>query len=124
MGSPSAPFRTSPTSRASPPEAQINLKIAAEIAGISSEELYELNPAFHRWATDPTGPHYLLLPVDVADVFAENITQLTPDQRLGVAHYSVVRGDSVASVAHAVQYHRQRDPRAERPAEPRAHGRR
>jgi membrane-bound lytic murein transglycosylase D len=79
---------------------QINLKLAAEIAGIKPEELYELNPAFHRWATDPTGPHYLLLPVDAADVFSENIGQLTADQRLGVAHYTVSHGDSIASVAH------------------------
>jgi membrane-bound lytic murein transglycosylase D len=79
---------------------QINLKLAAEIAGISPEEVYELNPAFHRWATDPQGPHVLLLPMDVADVFSENITQLSADQRLGVTHYTAVRGDSVASVAH------------------------
>jgi membrane-bound lytic murein transglycosylase D len=78
---------------------QVNLKVAAEVAGISPEELYELNPAFHRWATDPGGPHYLLLPVDAADVFAENIPQLSPDQRLAVSRYSVRRGDSVASVA-------------------------
>ena len=78
---------------------QVNLKIAAEIAGVSPEELYELNPAFHRWATDPAGPHYLLLPVDAADVFSENLEQLSPDQRLGVNHYSVRRGDSIASVA-------------------------
>src|SRR5882762_10238893 len=78
---------------------QLNLKLAAEIAGISPEELYELNPAFHRWATDPAGPNYLLLPVDAADVFAENLEQLSADQRLGVAHYGVRRGDSVASVA-------------------------
>jgi membrane-bound lytic murein transglycosylase D len=78
---------------------QINLKIAAEIAGVSPEELYELNPAFHRWATDPAGPHYLLMPVDAADVFTENVDQLSADQRLGVTHYSVRRGDSVASVA-------------------------
>ena len=78
---------------------QVNLKLAAEIAGVSPEELYELNPAFHRWATDPAGPHYLLLPLDAADVFSENLEQLSPDQRLGVAHYSVRRGDSVASVA-------------------------
>jgi membrane-bound lytic murein transglycosylase D len=45
---------------------QINLKIAGQIANVSPEELYELNPAFHRWATDPSGPHYLLLPVDSA----------------------------------------------------------
>ncbi|MBV8910012.1 MAG: LysM peptidoglycan-binding domain-containing protein [Gammaproteobacteria bacterium] len=80
-------------------EGQVNLRLAAEIAGISPEELYELNPAFHRWATDPAGPHYLLLPVDAADVFAANIAELSADQRLGVSHYAVRRGDSIASVA-------------------------
>jgi membrane-bound lytic murein transglycosylase D len=78
---------------------QINLKLAAEIAGVTDEELYELNPAFHRWATDPNGPHFLLLPVDGADVFNENITQITEEQRMGLAHYLVRKGDSVASVA-------------------------
>lgn len=78
---------------------QINLKLAAEIAGIKPEELYELNPAFHRFATDPAGPHYLLLPVDAADVFTQNTAELTPDQRLGVTHYAVRRGDSVEKVA-------------------------
>jgi len=84
-------------------EGQINLRLAAEIAGISPEELYELNPAFHRWATDPSGPHFLLLPVEAADVFAGNITQLSADQRLGVTHYHVRRGDSIASIAR--QFH-------------------
>ncbi|MCS6948190.1 MAG: transglycosylase SLT domain-containing protein, partial [Steroidobacteraceae bacterium] len=38
---------------------QIDLKLAAELAGITHEELSELNPAFHRWATPPQGPHHL-----------------------------------------------------------------
>jgi membrane-bound lytic murein transglycosylase D len=78
---------------------QMNLKLAAEISGISPDDLYELNPAFHRWATDPTGPHFLLLPVEAADLFEQNINQLNADQRLGVKHYGVNRGDSIASVA-------------------------
>jgi membrane-bound lytic murein transglycosylase D len=82
-----------------PTEGQINLKVAAEIAGISPEEVYELNPAFHRWATDPAGPYFLLLPVDAAETFSSNLPQLSPDQRLAVAHYTVRHGDSVASVA-------------------------
>jgi len=82
---------------------QINLKIAGQIANVSPEELYELNPAFHRWATDPAGPHYLLLPVDSADVFTASIEQLSADQRLGVTHYNVNHGDSVVSVA--AQFH-------------------
>jgi membrane-bound lytic murein transglycosylase D len=82
-------------------EGQINLKVVAQIAGISPEEVYELNPAFHRWATDPAGPYFLLLPVDAADTFSSNLPQLTPDQRLAVTHYTVRRGDSVASVARS-----------------------
>jgi len=78
---------------------QIDLKLAAEIAGVTDEELYELNPAFHRWATDPAGPHYLLLPVDGAQVFMQNISQLSEDQRMRSETYTVSRGDSVASVA-------------------------
>jgi membrane-bound lytic murein transglycosylase D len=66
---------------------------------VTPEELYELNPAFHRWATDPNGPHFLLLPVDGAQVFTENITQLSDDQRMPMAHYTVHKGDSVVSVA-------------------------
>jgi membrane-bound lytic murein transglycosylase D len=78
---------------------QIELKVAAEIAGVTNEELYELNPAFHRWATDPKGPHYLLLPIDGAQVFTQNVSQLSDDQRMHSQTYTVGRGDSVASVA-------------------------
>ena len=78
---------------------QIDLKVAADIAGITHEQLYELNPAFHRWATDPSGPHYLLVPLDVAELFKQNVAQLTPEQRLSSTLYTVKHGDSVASVA-------------------------
>ncbi len=78
---------------------QIDLKVAADIAGITHEQLYELNPAFHRWATDPSGPHYLLVPAEVAEVFEQNVAQLTPDQRLGATTYTVRKGDSIASIA-------------------------
>ncbi len=78
---------------------QIDMKVAAEVAGVTAEEVYELNPAYHRWATDPSGPHWLLLPVDGAQVFMQNISQLTDDERMKATHYTVAHGDSVASVA-------------------------
>jgi len=78
---------------------QIDLKVAADIAGITHEQLSELNPAFHRWATDPSGPHYLLVPADVAELFEQNVAQLTPEQRLNTTIYTVKPGDSVSSVA-------------------------
>ncbi len=80
-------------------DGQINLEVAARLAGISSDEIYQLNPAFHRWATDPTGPFYLLLPVDAAPVFKQNVAALTADERMGVERYVVRAGDTVYSVA-------------------------
>jgi membrane-bound lytic murein transglycosylase D len=78
---------------------QISIQVAAELAGISTQEMYELNPAYHRWATDPTGPHMLLLPVEFAETFRQNLLQLTPDQRMRVERYTVRAGDTVASIA-------------------------
>jgi membrane-bound lytic murein transglycosylase D len=78
---------------------QIDLKVAADIAGITHEQLSELNPAFHRWATDPSGPHYLLLPNDVSDLFKQNVVELTSEQRLSATLYTVKKGDSFTSIA-------------------------
>ncbi len=78
---------------------QIDIKLAAELAGITDEEVYELNPGFHRWATPPNGPHHLLLPYDSADAFRESLALLTPDERLRITYHRVERGESVASVA-------------------------
>lgn len=78
---------------------QISIEVAAELAGITTEQMYDLNPAYHRWATDPTGPHRLLVPVESADAFRENLLQLTPDQRLRVERYTVREGDTVTGIA-------------------------
>jgi len=78
---------------------QIDLRVAAEIAGVTYDELYELNPAFHRWATDPQGPYFLLLPADSAEAFRTNVIQLSDDERLKVSRYDVRRGDTMAIVA-------------------------
>ena len=41
---------------------QIDLAIAADLAGIDLDELYRFNPGFNQWATPPKGPHRLLIP--------------------------------------------------------------
>jgi membrane-bound lytic murein transglycosylase D len=78
---------------------QIDMKVVADVAGISVEDLYELNPAFHRWATDPTGPYRLLVPTDAAEGLQDAVLHLTPEQRMRVAHYTVRRGDTIATIA-------------------------
>ena len=80
-------------------ESQVDLKLAAELAGISHDELFELNPAYHRWATPPQGPHALLLPIDAAELFRQNLAQLTPDELMRVTHHIVKRGDTIQKIA-------------------------
>jgi membrane-bound lytic murein transglycosylase D len=78
---------------------QISMHVAAEIAGLSEAELYELNPAFHRWATDPAGPYSLLVPADTAEAFRTSVIQLTDAERLNVKTYAVRKGDTMNAVA-------------------------
>jgi membrane-bound lytic murein transglycosylase D len=78
---------------------QISMEVASELAGVTIEEMYDLNPAHHRWATDPTGPHSLLVPVEAATAFRDSLLQLTPDQRMRVERYTVREGDTVTSIA-------------------------
>jgi membrane-bound lytic murein transglycosylase D len=80
-------------------ENQIDLKLAAELAGLTPDELFELNPAYHRWATPPQGPHSLLLPIDSAELFRQNLAQFTPDELMRVTHHIVTPGDTINSLA-------------------------
>jgi membrane-bound lytic murein transglycosylase D len=82
---------------------QIDLKLAAELAGITHDELFELNPAFHRWASPPQGPHHLLLPIYAADLFRQNLAQLTPDELMRVTHHIVQPGETLATLATRYQ---------------------
>jgi len=77
---------------------QIDLKIAATLAGISYDELVALNPGYNRWATDPEGPHRLLVPIDNADDFETALSGLSVDDRVRFASHEVTRGDTMASL--------------------------
>lgn len=88
-----------PWFQAVPIGSQIDLSQAAQLAEISIDELYKLNPGFNRWATDPTGPHELLIPVDNASTFTRNLAQLSPDKRMGWQRYTIRSGDSLSTIA-------------------------
>lgn len=78
---------------------QIDLTQAATLADISMEELYLLNPGFNRWATDPHGPHYLLVPVDKADNFSKRIAELPLNKRMSWDRHIVKSGDTLSQIA-------------------------
>ena len=82
-----------------PVPGQIDLALAAGLAGISMRELYLLNPGFNRWATDPDGPHELLLPVDAADRFRARLRNVPPDQLARFQRHTVASGETLYSIA-------------------------
>lgn len=80
-------------------DSQIDLAQAADLAGISTQELYQLNPGFNRWATDPEGPHRLLIPVESASDFEQKLAQLPEEQRVNWTRYKIKSGDTVSTIA-------------------------
>jgi membrane-bound lytic murein transglycosylase D len=78
---------------------QIDLRFAAMLLNVSEDELHQLNPAFNRWATDPDGPHHLLVPAAAAPEFARTVAALAPELRMPVERYRVADGDSIQGLA-------------------------
>lgn len=84
-------------------ESQIDLALAAELAEMDLDDLYELNPAFNRWATSPDGPHYLLIPLDNADTFKENLQEYPADKRISWVRHKIRKGETISTIA--TDYH-------------------
>lgn len=84
-------------------DSQIDLAIAADLANISIEELYLLNPAFNKWATHPKGPHNLLLPVANSEQFKQALNSLPEDQRLRWRTHKIRSGESLGVIASRYQ---------------------
>ena len=78
---------------------QLDLMQAADLAGLKPETIYELNPGFNQWATDPSGPHYLLLPVGVSDRFMTQLESLDQDDLVRWDRYKIRRGDNLFKIA-------------------------
>lgn len=79
---------------------QIDLAIAAEMAGINLSQLQALNPGFNQWATDPQGPHYLLLPKRRVQAFRQQLAKTPSQNWLHWHRYTVSAGDTLGEIAH------------------------
>ena len=80
-------------------ESQIDLALAAELAEIDLETLYILNPAYNRWATDPNGPHRLLVPIEKAEIFKANLKALPQNKRLTWKRHKIKKGQTLLAIA-------------------------
>lgn len=82
---------------------QIDLALAADMAGLTVKELHSLNPGYNRWATDPNGPYNLLLPIDKVEKFSAELAKTDSSQRLNWVRHKVKSGDSLLKLAK--KYH-------------------
>ncbi|MCO6441249.1 MAG: LysM peptidoglycan-binding domain-containing protein, partial [Nitrococcus mobilis] len=82
---------------------QIDLTLAAQLAGLSVADLYQLNPGYNRWATAPDGPHRLVLPVDRVRRFKQGLAAIPSEERVHWRRHRVARGDTLSALAQ--RYH-------------------
>ena len=82
---------------------QIDLALAADMAGLTVKQLHALNPGYNRWATDPNGPYNLLLPIDKVEKFSTELAKTDSSQRLNWVRHQVKGGDSLLKLAK--KYH-------------------
>jgi len=89
------------------PGRQVHVGEAAELAGITRDDMFALNPSFNRMVTPPDGPHRLLLPIGSAEVFRQALESGRASDSLALAaiappptvYHKVRRGDSLSSIA-------------------------
>jgi membrane-bound lytic murein transglycosylase D len=82
---------------------QIDMALAARLAGIETDALYALNPGVNRWATDPEGPHRLLLPLEQAPLFATSLAALGDRELVQWTRHRVRSGETIGGIAERYQ---------------------
>lgn len=82
---------------------QLDLALAAELAGVDVDTVYQYNPGYNRWSTDPTGPHSLVMPIDVAEQFVAALDEVPTAERVRWQRHKVANGEAISQIAE--KYH-------------------
>ena len=77
---------------------QVDLGVVAKLVEMPIDDLHLINPGYRRWATDPNGPHELLVPADKKDDLIEGLSNLPEEQRIKWQHHAVKRGETISGV--------------------------
>lgn len=80
-------------------DSQVDLGVIARLTGMEVDELHFINPGYTRWATDPNGPHHVLVPADKKDAVLAGLSNLPEHERVQWMHHEVRRGETLYSIA-------------------------
>ena len=78
---------------------QLDLALAANLADVSMDDIYTLNPGFNQWATDPDGPYRLLIPVDKTQQFKQGLENIDEKDRIAWKQHNIKPGESLNLIA-------------------------
>ena len=82
---------------------QMDMALAADLANVTTDELYRLNPGVNRWATDPEGPHHILVPVKRAANFRMALSELGDQDQVSWSRHEVSMGETLSQLALTYQ---------------------
>lgn len=94
-----APVENSPTFTTVDIGSQIDLATLSKISNVDIKNIYALNPAYNRWATDPKAPHNLLLPIDKAETTVASLASYPVENRMQWQRYTVKPNDALSLIA-------------------------
>ena len=80
-------------------DSQIDLALAAEMAGLPLDDIYRLNSGYNRWATSPNGPYDLLLPVTHVEGFKTKLAEVPANKRVKWIRHSIRKGETLGTIA-------------------------
>jgi membrane-bound lytic murein transglycosylase D len=80
-------------------QGRIDLQVAAQLAGVSEEELERLNPGILRLTTPPDRPSLLLIPKSSESLFGERLARLPEEERIRSIRHRILRGDTLGTIA-------------------------
>lgn len=84
-------------------DGQIDIAIAAEMAGLSVKQMYQLNPGYSRWATPPGGPSGLFIPHDKKQEFLAKLGNMQKKVMAKWTRHTIRRGETLSGIAE--HYH-------------------
>lgn len=77
---------------------QIDLAVVAGLADMNIDDIARMNPGFNRWATDPDGPHQLLVPIDKKEALMDGLDKLSDKDRIQWRRHTVRRGETLSEI--------------------------
>lgn len=79
-------------------EGMFGLDVLAEAAGVSVDELRDMNPHLRQLAVPPEGT-FVHVPKGSGEVFAANVRAIPPEKRLTFKEHRVAKGETLSTIA-------------------------